>query len=181
LFLRLWVSRLLSKPRRLPAVRFLLFNTLRHRPYCHRRHYLFVCGSLCSRNPRICWVLGAFDLHSNGRCVGELDLDTASYWLCLRALRTSSFLCHTRYYMITNGRRSQKWTFRVWLHISCRKSMVFQILVLASCLVRRFEMIRVIPLKIIPIAHMDIENKTNHESVIILGPHKFIMIHIYMH
>ena len=133
LFLRLWVSRLLSKLRRLPAVRYL------HSTHCDidliviEGIVLSVCGSVCLKDTRICWVLGAFGfLHSNGRCVGGLYLDTSYYWLRLRALRTSYFLCHTRYYMITNGRRSQKWTFRMWRHISCRKSILFLRLPFAS-------------------------------------------------
>jgi hypothetical protein len=134
LFLRLWASRLLSKPRRLPAVRSL------HSAYCDsdliviEDTTLSVCGSVCSEGTQICWVLGAFGfLHSNGRCAGGLYLDTSSYWLRLRALRTSYFLGHTRYYMITNGRRSQKWTFRMWRHISCRKSILFLIFTLQAC------------------------------------------------
>jgi hypothetical protein len=42
LFLRLWASRLLSKPRRLPAVKFFK-PPLRHRPCCQQWHTFFVC------------------------------------------------------------------------------------------------------------------------------------------
>src|SRR5882757_7472290 len=60
LFLRLWVSRLLSKLRRLPAVRYL------HSTHCDidliviEGIALSVCGSVCLKDTRICWVLGAF-------------------------------------------------------------------------------------------------------------------------
>jgi hypothetical protein len=57
-----------------------------------------LANAVCLKYSRICWVLGVLGLHSNGRCVGRLYLDTSSYWLHFRAFRASYFLCYTRYY-----------------------------------------------------------------------------------
>jgi hypothetical protein len=105
------VSRLRSKPRRLLAVRFLrqdntstastFLMALAIRPWLHLfDRYMIVMGS---------WAFGCLlQLPLRRRYIWTLDILVMS-----SGFSTSSFICSLDT-TITNGRRSQKWTLRMW-------------------------------------------------------------------
>ena len=119
-FLRLWVSKLLSKPRRLPAVKFHEANPI-------TSTLLSVVAYLLRLQAQFAWRV----LFSNGflehwdTCI-LMVVAWVTIWTpditgyVFLALQNNIFPLLHSILPIAIGRRSQKWTLGAWATSSCR-------------------------------------------------------------